>query len=209
MVFRTGNKVPPPTLSILSLRWMVKSFPGKSSQSPISGLSQVLVTASRSIPVTRVWSSLVLLARLLALRYRHSILWHTIYHKIYENCQNDKYLYFNAGKTLHVLLERGDQRWKGSQITVLKSKFKQILPSFNSLSCRLLQHWHSPSCKEMMNFSYCQLLLQKYLYLKINVIKNIEIWQWVKMINQFYFKWAPTLKYIIRFLGENSWFVQI
>jgi hypothetical protein len=35
----------------------------------------------------------------------------------------------------------------------------------------------------LVTVNFCQLLLQKYLYLKINVIKYLEIWQWVKMIN--------------------------
>jgi hypothetical protein len=59
--------------------------------------------------------------------------------------------------------------------------FRLYYTNFNSLSCRLLQHWHS--WRILVTVNFCQLLLQKYLYLKINVIKNLEIWQWVKMIN--------------------------
>jgi hypothetical protein len=35
----------------------------------------------------------------------------------------------------------------------------------------------------LVTVNFCQLLLQKYLYLNFNVIKNLEIWQWVKIIN--------------------------
>ena len=56
LVFLTASITPPLILSVLSRRCMVKSIPGKSQQSNISGLSHVSVTLIRSALMASVWN---------------------------------------------------------------------------------------------------------------------------------------------------------